>query len=63
MTTKEFWVILPFNNKETAKNALQEQLYDGFIVEKPAGSWRTESKIQAECEAVPTNFNFEVRSE
>jgi hypothetical protein len=50
MTTKEFWVILPFNNKETAKNALQEQLYDGFIVEKPAGSWRTES-------------NFEVRSE
>lgn len=50
MATNEFWVILPFNNKETAKNALQEQLYDGLIVEKPAGSWKIEN-------------NFRVRSE
>jgi hypothetical protein len=61
MATKEFWVILPFNNKETAKNALQEQLYEGFIVEKPAGSWKTERKIEAYKEI--SNYNFEVRSE
>jgi len=38
----EYWVIIPFSTKEYALGALDGIGYQGFVIRKPSGTYRTE---------------------
>ena len=58
LNEKEYWIIIPFCTKETAESVSKRIELSTFIIEKPAGTHRTEENFR-----VRTKFEEEIAEE
>lgn len=50
LNEKEYWIVIPFCTKETAEQVSKRVNLSTFIIEKPAGTHRTEENFRVRTE-------------